>query len=392
MNNKKILVIGGGPAGLMAADVAIRNGLKITVIDSMPTFGRKFLMAGKSGLNLTKNEDALSFKNRIIQDNKLIGKALDEFGPNEVIKWVNSLGIETFTGSTGRVFPKSMKASPLLRKWINQLVDLGVLLKTRWRLIGISDTTATFQTPEGIVNETADGIILALGGASWPKLGSTGDWQSLFNSEDIESFQPSNCSFLVSWSLKMSKYFGEPIKSIKLDAGHQSSRGEIMISKEGIEGGGIYPLSSALKKDLELKLDLLPYWSIEKISRLLTLPRGKASYSNILRKRLKLEPIKQAILREFAMDAFGYPTLLAKNIKSLRIPLNGTGPIQTAISTTGGMKLGSIDESFMLRSHPGVFCAGEMLDWDAPTGGYLLTTCMATGRMAGKFTSQFVSR
>ena len=392
MNNKKILVIGGGPAGLMAADVAIRNGLKITVIDSMPTFGRKFLMAGKSGLNLTMNEDALRFKNRIIQDNKLIGKALDEFGPNEVIKWVNSLGIETFTGSTGRVFPKSMKASPLLRKWINQLVDLGVLLKTRWRLIGISDTTATFQTPEGIVNETADGIILALGGASWPKLGSTGDWQSLFNSEDIESFQPSNCSFLVSWSLKMSKYFGEPIKSIKLDAGHQSSRGEIMISKEGIEGGGIYPLSSALKKDLELKLDLLPDWSLEKISRLLTLPRGKASYSNILRKRLKLEPIKQAILREFAMDAFGEPNLLAKNIKSLRIPLNGTGPIQTAISTTGGMKLGSIDESFMLRSHPGVFCAGEMLDWDAPTGGYLLTTCMATGRMAGKFASQFVSR
>ena len=392
MNNKKILVIGGGPAGLMAADVAIRNGLKITVIDSMPTFGRKFLMAGKSGLNLTMNEDALSFKNRIIQDNKLIGKALDEFGPNEVIKWVNSLGIETFTGSTGRVFPKSMKASPLLRKWINQLVDLGVLLKTRWKLIGISDTTATFQTPEGIVNETADGIILALGGASWPKLGSTGDWQSLFNSEDIESFQPSNCSFLVSWSLKMSKYFGEPIKSIKLDAGHQSSRGEIMISKEGIEGGGIYPLSSALKKDLELKLDLLPDWNIEKISRLLTLPRGKASYSNILRKRLKLEPIKQAILREFAMDAFGDPTLLAKNIKSLRIPLNGTGPMQTAISTTGGIKLGSIDESFMLTSHPGVFCAGEMLDWDAPTGGYLLTTCMATGRMAGKFTSQFVSR
>ena len=392
MNNKKILVIGGGPAGLMAADVAIRNGLKITVIDSMPTFGRKFLMAGKSGLNLTMNEDALRFKNRIIQDNKLIGKALDEFGPNEVIKWVNSLGIETFTGSTGRVFPKSMKASPLLRKWINQLVDLGVLLKTRWKLIGISDTTATFQTPEGIVNETADGIILALGGASWPKLGSTGDWQSLFNSEDIESFQPSNCSFLVSWSLKMSKYFGEPIKSIKLDAGHLSSRGEIMISKEGIEGGGIYPLSSALKKDLELKLDLLPDWSLEKISRLLTLPRGKASYSNILRKRLKLEPIKQAILREFAMDAFGDPTLLAKNIKSLRIPLNGTGPIQTAISTTGGMKLGSIDESFMLRSHPGVFCAGEMLDWDAPTGGYLLTTCMATGRMAGKFASQFASR
>ena len=392
MNNKKILVIGGGPAGLMAADMAIRNGLKITVIDSMPTLGRKFLMAGKSGLNLTMNEDALRFKNRIIQDNKLIGKALDEFGPNEVIKWVNSLGIETFTGSTGRVFPKSMKASPLLRKWINQLVDLGVLLKTRWKLIGISDTTATFQTPEGIVNETADGIILALGGASWPKLGSTGDWQSLFNSGDIESFQPSNCSFLVSWSLKMSKYFGEPIKSIKLDAGHQSSRGEIMISKEGIEGGGIYPLSSALKKDLELKLDLLPDWNIEKISRLLTLPRGKASYSNILRKRLKLEPIKQAILREFAMDAFGEPNLLAKNIKSLRIPLNGTGPIQTAISTTGGMKLGSIDESFMLRSHPGVFCAGEMLDWDAPTGGYLLTTCMATGRMAGKFASQFVSR
>lgn len=392
MNNKKILVIGGGPAGLMAADMAIRNGLKITVIDSMPTFGRKFLMAGKSGLNLTMNEDALRFKNRIVQDNKLISKALDEFGPNEVIKWVNSLGIETFTGSTGRVFPKSMKASPLLRKWINQLAELGVLLKTRWKLIAISDTTATFQTPEGIVTETADGIILALGGASWPKLGSTGDWQSLFNSEDIESFQPSNCSFLVSWSLKMSKYFGKPIKSIKLDAGHQSSRGEIMISKEGIEGGGIYQLSSALKKDLELKLDLLPDWSIEKISRLLTLSRGKASYSNILRKRLKLEPIKQTILREFAMDAFGEATLLAKNIKSLRIPLNGTGPIQTAISTTGGMKLGSIDESFMLRSHPGVFCAGEMLDWDAPTGGYLLTTCMATGRMAGKFASQFVSR
>ena len=191
--------------------------------------------------------------------------------------------------------------------------------------------------------------------------------------------------------MKMSKYFGQPLKSIKLSAGSQSSRGEIIISQKGIEGGGIYSLSAQLKKGEDLILDLLPDWDNDKILKLLTIPWGKSSSSNILRKRLKLEPIKQAILREFAMDVFKEPALLTKSIKSLKIPLNGTGPIKTAISTSGGVKMGSIDENFMLRSRPGVFCAGEMLDWDAPTGGYLITTCLATGRMAGKRAVQFVS-
>ena len=391
MINKKILIVGGGPAGLMAADFASRSGVEVTLADSMPTFGRKFLMAGKSGLNLTMHEDNVTFQTRIIHNNTTIEKALEEFGPIEVIEWANSLGIKTFVGSTGRVFPTEMKASPLLRNWISRLDELGVSRQNRWKLKSISNKVATFETPQGLLNKSADGIVLALGGASWPKLGSNGDWKSLFDPAELESFQASNCSFIVKWSIKMSKYFGQPLKSIKLSAGSQSSRGEIIISQKGIEGGGIYSLSAQLKKGEDLILDLLPDWDNDKILKLLTIPWGKSSSSNILRKRLKLEPIKQAILREFAMDVFKEPALLTKSIKSLKIPLNGTGPIQTAISTSGGVKMSSIDENFMLRGRPGVFCAGEMLDWDAPTGGYLITTCLATGRMAGKRAMQFVS-
>ena len=391
MKNKKILIVGGGPAGLMAADFASRSGVEVTLADSMPTFGRKFLMAGKSGLNLTMHEDYITFQTRIIHNNTTIEKALEEFGPIEVIEWANSLSIKTFVGSTGRVFPTEMKASPLLRNWISRLDELGVSRQNRWKLKSISNKVATFETPQGLLNKSADGIVLALGGASWPKLGSNGDWKSLFDPAELESFQASNCSFIVKWSIKMSKYFGQPLKSIKLSAGSQSSRGEIIISQKGIEGGGIYSLSAQLKKGEDLILDLLPDWDNDKILKLLTIPWGKSSSSNILRKRLKLEPIKQAILREFAMDVFKEPALLTKSIKSLKIPLNGTGPIQTAISTSGGVKMGSIDENFMLRGRPGVFCAGEMLDWDAPTGGYLITTCLATGRMAGKRAMQFVS-
>ena len=391
MINKKILIVGGGPAGLMAADFASRSGVEVTLADSMPTFGRKFLMAGKSGLNLTMHEDDITFQTRIIHNNTTIEKALEEFGPIEVIEWANSLGIKTFVGSTGRVFPTEMKASPLLRNWISRLDELGVSRQNRWKLKSISNKVATFETPQGLLNKSADGIVLALGGASWPKLGSNGDWKSLFDPAELESFQASNCSFIVKWSIKMSKYFGQPLKSIKLSAGSQSSRGEIIISQKGIEGGGIYSLSAQLKKGEDLILDLLPDWDNDKILKLLTMPWGKSSSSNVLRKRLKLEPIKQAILREFAMDVFKEPALLTKSIKSLKIPLNGTGPIKTAISTSGGVKMGSIDENFMLRGRPGVFCAGEMLDWDAPTGGYLITTCLATGRMAGKRAVQFVS-
>lgn len=391
MINKKILIVGGGPAGLMAADFASRSGVEVTLADSMPTFGRKFLMAGKSGLNLTMHEDDITFQTRIIHNNTTIEKALEEFGPIEVIEWANSLGIKTFVGSTGRVFPTEMKASPLLRNWISRLDELGVSRQNRWKLKSISNKVATFETPQGLLNKSADGIVLALGGASWPKLGSNGDWKSLFDPAELESFQASNCSFIVKWSIKMSKYFGQPLKSIKLSAGSQSSRGEIIISQKGIEGGGIYSLSAQLKKGEDLILDLLPDWDNDKILKLLTIPWGKSSSSNILRKRLKLEPIKQAILREFAMDVFKEPALLTKSIKSLKIPLNGTGPIQTAISTSGGVKMSSIDENFMLRGRPGIFCAGEMLDWDAPTGGYLITTCLATGRMAGKRALQFVS-
>ena len=391
MINKKILIVGGGPAGLMAADFASRSGVEVTLADSMPTFGRKFLMAGKSGLNLTMYEDDITFQTRIIHNNTTIEKALEEFGPIEVIEWANSLGIKTFVGSTGRVFPTEMKASPLLRNWISRLDELGVSRQNRWKLKSISNKVATFETPQGLLNKSADGIVLALGGASWPKLGSNGNWKSLFDPAELESFQASNCSFIVKWSIKMSKYFGQPLKSIKLSAGSQSSRGEIIISQKGIEGGGIYSLSAQLKKGEDLILDLLPDWDNDKILKLLTIPWGKSSSSNILRKRLKLEPIKQAILREFAMDVFKEPALLTKSIKSLKIPLNGTGPIKTAISTSGGVKMGSIDENFMLRGRPGIFCAGEMLDWDAPTGGYLITTCLATGRMAGKRAVQFIS-
>ena len=202
MKNKKILIVGGGPAGLMAADFASRSGVEVTLADSMPTFGRKFLMAGKSGLNLTMHEDNVTFQTRIIDNNTTIEKALEEFGPIEVIEWANSLGIKTFVGSTGRVFPTEMKASPLLRNWISRLDELGVSRQNRWKLKSISNKVATFETPQGLLNKSADGIVLALGGASWPKLGSNGDWKSLFDPAELESFQASNCSFIVKWSKK----------------------------------------------------------------------------------------------------------------------------------------------------------------------------------------------
>ena len=372
---KTALVIGGGPAGLMAAETLALAGVAVTVADQMPSFGRKFLMAGKSGLNITKAEplDAFLAAYGPLPDQML--SALSTFGPAEMQRWAQDLGQETFVGSSGRVFPKEMKASPLLRAWLRRLDELGCQFRRQWRWDGWRDDSAIFQTPDGEVAFDADVTILAMGGASWKRLGSDGAWAS-----HVESvpFKPANMGFLVNWSPHMAPHFGKPIKAISLKAGDQASRGEIVISETGIEGGGIYSVSRAMREGALLTLDLLPDWSQQKIEDALASKPAKLSLSNFLRKSLRLDPARIALLNEFGRPFEG---VLPQRLKALPIPHDGPRPMDEAISTAGGVPFEALD-GLMMRARPNVYCAGEMLDWEAPTGGYLLTGCMATGRAA----------
>lgn len=361
----------------MAADVLAEAGHQVTVADAMPSVGRKFLMAGKSGLNLTKVEPDFSAAYDPMPP--ALHAALQAFGPAEVMAWAEGLGQPLFVGSTGRVFPTVMKASPLLRAWLLRLAEMDVTIKTRWRWMGWEKGVHRFDTPERSERVAPKVTILALGGASWARLGSDGAWAAHLVGS-VAPFAPANMGFEVKWSQHMAKHFGKPIKGVRLIAGDAESRGEAIISARGLEGGGIYAVSRALREGARLHMDLLPDWPMEKLRSALRRSRGKQSVTNHLRKVLKLHPTRLALLQEFGRP---FAEDLAPVIKALPVPLSGPHHMDEAISTSGGVRFEALDEHLMLRGRPGVFCAGEMLDWEAPTGGYLITGCLATGRLAG---------
>ncbi|KAB7614468.1 TIGR03862 family flavoprotein [Amylibacter sp. SFDW26] len=379
-----LCVIGAGPAGLMAAEVVADAGLSVLVIDAKPSFGRKFLMAGKSGLNLTKNEPFDVFTANYDEAEPWLRPMLSEFTNTDVCTWAQSLGQEVFTGSSGRVFPKSMKASPLLRAWLLRLSEKGVQFKTRWRWTGWDKTDLKFNTPEGIETINAKTTVLALGGASWANLGSDGKWSDILSNEGIaiHPFKPANMGFIIPWSHHMQPHFGTPVKTITLQAGTKTIRGDFVISAKGIEGSAIYAASKYIRKGAPLVIDLLPDHSEEQLQSRLLQRKTKASRSSVLRKALHLDPVKAALINEFYTKT---PIQdLPKIIKSFHIPHNGPRPMDEAISTAGGIPQSALTEGLMLKDKPSVFCAGEMLDWEAPTGGYLITGCLATGRCAGQ--------
>lgn len=378
------LVVGGGPAGLAAAEVLAEAGRRVLVAEAMPSLGRKFLMAGKSGLNLTKDEPLDRFLARYSDGSGVFLEAVRAFGPEAVKVWAEGLGQEIFTGSTGRVFPTVMKASPLLRAWLARLDGLGVRFETRMRWVSWDGADWIFDTPSGPRVIAADVAVMALGGASWQRLGSDGGWAALFAEAgvDVAPFKPSNVGLRIAWSDHMAAHFGEPVKAVRLKAGDVESRGECVITPNGIEGGGVYEVSMAVRDGAPMAVDLLSDVSDAGLAMRVAKGRGKASVSNYLRKSLGLSPVARALLMEWGRP-LPQGEDLARLVKALPVPVVGPMPMDQAISTGGGVRWDAMD-GFMLKNRPGVFVAGEMLDWEAPTGGYLLTGCLATGRAAGE--------
>tara|TARA_R110000824_G_scaffold118960_2_gene271581 strand:+ start:200538 stop:201776 length:1239 start_codon:yes stop_codon:yes gene_type:complete len=393
-SDTRIAIIGGGPAGLMAADALIARGYRPHLFDAMPSLGRKFLMAGKSGLNLTHSEDYDIFATRFGAANDSLRGALDAFPPARVVKWAADLGIETFTGSSGRIFPIDFKAAPLLRHWLKEMRAKGLTVHVRHKWTGWDANGALlFDTRDGPATFEADATLLALGGASWPQLGSDGAWTQALEERGIatEPFRPANCGFDVSWTPFISERFpGSPVKPVTLSFGDESHRGEFVITRDGVEGSGIYALSASLRDAIErdgsacLILDLAPDRSVERLKGNLSRPRDKSSFANFLRKVTSIEGAKAALLREcLPKEAFNDMDALAQGIKAVPLTLTRPRPIEEAISTAGGIARDAINTSYMLTAMEGIFCAGEMIDWEAPTGGYLLNACFATGYAAG---------
>lgn len=384
-------VIGAGPAGLMAAEVLAEAGFRVTIYERMASPARKLLMAGRGGLNLTHSENFEAFCSRYGAAQARLRPFLETFGPEQLRQWCAGLGQETFVGSSGRVFPRALKASPLLRAWLWRLGALGVQIRLRHAFQGFESDAALFGTPEGPVGVKADVMILALGGASWPRLGADGGWVAPLAEAGLPSspLRPANCGVLVDWSAFFAEKFqGEPLKNIALHFGALSSKGEAVVTQRGLEGGAVYTLSGAIRDALAareeavLRVDLRPDFSLEEIAKRLSRPRGKTSLANYLRKILGLSPAGVALLRESG-PLPSETAALAALIKAVPLKITGVGGLERAISTAGGVLWEVLDENLMAKARPGLFLAGEMLDWEAPTGGYLLSACLATGRAAG---------
>ncbi len=391
-----IAVIGGGPAGLMAAEVMAAGGAKVTVFDRMPSLARKFLLAGRGGLNLTHSEDIEALLKRYGPSSDRLRPAIEAMPPSEVRAWCEGLGEGTFVGSSGRIFPKAMKASPLLRAWLARLIGTGVEFRTRCLWKGWDESgRVLIDTPNGERAIEAYATVLALGGASWPRLGSTGEWVPLIAGSGIgvNPLAAANCGFGVQWSdIFRERFEGQPLKRIAASHGGATVRGEALITAAGIEGGAIYALSAGLRDALArgdeavLSIDLRPDMAEETIAARLSKPRGKQSLATFLRKAGGLSPLEIGMLHEALPGRLAgmTPQSIAGLIKAVPVRLTRAAPIETAISSAGGIMWDEVDEHLMLRARPGVFVAGEMLDWEAPTGGYLLQGCLSTGAQAGR--------
>jgi uncharacterized flavoprotein (TIGR03862 family) len=390
-----VAVIGAGPAGLMAAQVLAEGGASVIVYDRMPSAGRKFLMAGRGGLNLTHSEPIEPFLARYGEAAAPLTPLIEAFAPSALTAWVEDLGQETFVGSSGRVFPKTLKASPLLRAWLARLRELGVELRPRHDWLGWDAKGALrFRTAEGEMTAAPDATVLALGGASWPKLGSTGDWAGILEKSGVavSPFKPANAGFGVAWSdLVRDRFAGQPLKGVAITFGRVRVRGEAMVTRHGLEGGAVYALSAALRDAIaadgqaRLWIDLRPDARAEMLTAKLAQQPAHQSLTNRLRKALHMTPLETNLLREaHGKDLPSDPAALAQAIKGAPLTLNGVRPMERAISTAGGVAFNAVDEHLMLTAQPGVFVAGEMLDWEAPTGGYLLQASFATGVAAAK--------
>ena len=385
-----VAVIGGGPAGLMAAETVARSGRSVAVFEKMPTFGRKFLMAGRGGLNLTHSEDFERFVGRYGDRAGALRPMLEAFGPQNLVAWAEGLGQPTFVGASGRVFPKAMKASPLLRAWLARLESLGVQLRTRAEWTGWSADGGLLINGEVV---RARAVVLALGGASWAKLGSDAAWVPALEGQgaEVAPFRAANCGFDVAWSpVFRERFAGEPLKNVALKQGGRTARGDAMVAGYGLEGGAVYALSARLRDAIEahgsavLTIDLRPDIPVETLERRLHAPRGGQSLANFLRKAVKLAPVEVNLLREaHGLDLPDTPAGLAAAIKAAPIALTGVQPLGRAISAAGGVRFESL-EGLALKHRPDVVLAGEMLDWEAPTGGYLLQACFASGVAAGQ--------
>jgi len=402
-----IAVIGAGPAGLMAAEILSADGARVTIYDRMPSVGRKFLLAGRGGLNLTHSEPFDAFLARYREAAPHLRAAIEAFPPEALRAWSEALGQPTFVGSSGRVFPQAMKASPLLRAWLRRLDQSGVRLALRHRWTGWNaNGELLFETPEGLASVKPDATVIALGGASWPKLGADGGWIDSFKARGIEiaPLRSANSGFRVGWSdLFRDRFEGQPLKGVALSFGGETVRGEATITRDGIEGGAIYALSAPLRDavlahgEAVLHVALRPDLAKPDLITRVSAPRRKQSMSTYLRKAVGLSPVAIGLLQEAAiaaglnLSAMDSETL-ATFINAVPIKLTGVAPIERAISTAGGIAFNEIDAHYMLRKLPGVFVAGEMLDWEAPTGGYLLQACFATGAAAGLGALEYLKR
>ena len=382
---REVAIVGGGPAGLMAAETLARAGHRVTIHERMPSPGRKFLLAGRGGLNLTHSEPMDRFLQRYAEATPFLIPILQAFPPSEVVAWCNGLGQETFTGTSGRVFPKAMKASPLLRAWLARLNGLGVRLLTRSHWTG-READGTLHFADG-THTRPHAAILALGGASWPRLGADGTWQAALPDVAVTPLRPANCGFAVEWSPHLRRHAGTPLKRIALHHQGRTVRGEAMLSEAGLEGGALYALSAPLRDAIArdgtttLHIDLRPDLAEPELARRLAAPRGSASLSTHLKRHAGLGPAAIALVQEALHQGEHGP--LPALIKAVPVRLTAPFGLDRAISTAGGIALAELTPTLMLARHPGLFAAGEMLDWEAPTGGYLLTACLATGRAAG---------